>query len=91
MTETKYAFKLDDEIANLIQSTLPKNVSLGIAAKVCLMGWAASNLNEKQLFEAIGRMQFRQHLKKTIRYLKDKNLKLRIEAIENILKEHENL
>lgn len=87
--EMGYNFKLDDEVADLIQSTLPEGVSIGIAGKVLLMGWACSNCNNKTFFEAIGRMQYRKTLRETIKFMQNKNIGLRIKAIEDFLNDQE--
>ena len=83
----KVEFIIDDEVYDLIKATLPEGVSIDVASKVCLMGFATSNLNEKKIFEAIGRMQFRKTLKNAISYLRTKNTNLRIKKLQDFLDE----
>ena len=85
----KVDFVIDDEVSDLIQATLPKGVSIAVASKVCLMGFAVSNLDNKTIFEAIGRMQFRKTLKDTISYLETKNTNLRIKILQDLINEQE--
>jgi len=87
----KHEFWIDDELSDLIQATLPADISIPIASKALLIWWAASNLKEKEIYEAIGRMQFRKVLRSTIKYLEKTNIDLRIKAIEDFLNEQEKI
>jgi len=85
MTEKRYDFTMDPAMEDLILPFLPKNSSIGVFAKICMFGATADMItdlkNQKQFYEAIGRMQVRQKFAETLKFIQKEKLKLELDTL----------